>query len=337
MHVKRTRAKGKEYLYFRTGQKDARGKEILTPLPAIDDVGFGGSYASCMGARKKRENAPTMLTVTELCDLWEKSPKWNQPKSKGGYAEGTKKLYRYGLDYLKSKLPTAPAGLLERSDIAQLVDGRAGQPGAANSLLRTINSLYKWARKRGHVANDPGRDVEELEIGEHDPWPSHILEAALAANDARVRLGTHLLYFTAQRIGDVVRMKGGDIREDRIAVVQEKTGRALDIPLHNRLRVELERHSFGLDYIIPGAKPGQPLHQHTLREALQAFAASLDADVVPHGLRKNAVNSLLEAGCSVAETASISGQSLAMVEHYAKGRAQGTLASAAILRWEAKS
>jgi hypothetical protein len=51
-------------------------------------------------------------------------------------------------------------------------------------------------------------------------------------------------------------------------------------------------------------------------------------------LRKNAVNALLEVGCSVPETAAISGQSLRVVEHYAKERNQRKLASAAILRWE---
>lgn len=38
----------------------------------------------------------------------------------------------------------------------------------------------------------------------------------------------------------------------------------------------------------------------------------------PHGLRKNAVCALLEAGCSEAETAAITGQSLRMVMHYAQ-------------------
>lgn len=334
LHVKRTRAKGREYLYFRTGQTDAKGKEILTPLPPLSDPGFGGSYASCMAARTRRQNSRAELTVTDLCDLWEKSGKWTKPRTKGGYAEGTKKLYRISLDYLKSQLPTAPAGLVSREDVTLLIDRRADQPGAANSLLRTINSMYRWARQRGHVTNDPGRDVEELETGEHEPWPQHILEAALEADDARVRLGTHLLYFAAQRIEDTVRMKGADIREDGLHVTQQKTGRTLVIRLHERLRSELARHDFGLGYIIPGAIPGKPLHQQTLRERLQTFAAGLGAKVVPHGLRKNAVNSLLEAGCSAAETAAISGQSLAMVEHYAKARAQGALASAAILKWE---
>jgi hypothetical protein len=47
-------------------------------------------------------------------------------------------------------------------------------------------------------------------------------------------------------------------------------------------------------------------------------AARRGYKVVPHGLRKNAVNTLLEVGCTVAEVSSITGQSLQMVEHYAK-------------------
>jgi hypothetical protein len=57
--------------------------------------------------------------------------------------------------------------------------------------------------------------------------------------------------------------------------------------------------------------------------------------LVFHGLRKSAVVFLLEAGCSDAETASITGQSRDMVEHYAKQVNQRRLAAAAILKWEA--
>lgn len=328
LHVKRSTAKGKEYLYFRTGQLNAQGKEILAPLPPAGDPGFGSSYASFLAARSRREQAKAELSVTDLCALYERSPKFR------ALATGTQRLYGFALDYFRKMLPTAPAGLLDRTDIARLVDGRADQPGAANTLLRTINAMYKWARSRGHVLNDPGRDVEELDIGEHEPWPQWLLEKALASEDKTVRLATHLLYFAAQRIGDTVNMKGADIRGDVIVVTQQKTGRTLEIRLHSRLQAELARHSFGLGYLLPGARPGKPLHQQSLRTRLQAFAASHGAKVVPHGLRKNAVNALLEAGCSAAETAAISGQSLGMVEAYAKARAQGSLGSAAILKWE---
>jgi len=54
----------------------------------------------------------------------------------------------------------------------------------------------------------------------------------------------------------------------------------------------------------------------------------------PHGLRKNAVCALLEAGCSEAETAAITGQSIPMVMHYAKKVNQKRLATSAMAKWE---
>ena len=57
--------------------------------------------------------------------------------------------------------------------------------------------------------------------------------------------------------------------------------------------------------------------------------------LVFHGLRKSAVVFLLEAGCTVAEVAAITGQSMQMVEHYARMVSQEKLAAAAVLKWEA--
>jgi integrase len=58
------------------------------------------------------------------------------------------------------------------------------------------------------------------------------------------------------------------------------------------------------------------------------------AGLVFHGLRKSAVVMLLEVGCTTAEVQAITGQSMQMVEHYAKQVNQKKLAAAAILKWE---
>lgn len=331
LHVKRTRAKGRSYYYFRTGQLDAAGREILAKLPDPRDPGFGSAYASFMAGRTRRANAEAsavpLLTVPQFCDLYERSSHFV------GLSQGTQKIYGISLRYFRKVLPTAPARELERRDIVRMIDERAAQPGAANSLLRTVRALYKWGRERGHVENDPCRDIAILDIGEHEPWPANVLEAALAAEDPLVRLGTHLLLYTAQRIGDVVRMKRTDIRDGRIEVVQQKTGRQLSIMLHPALQRELSRHPASLGFIL--AKPnGRAVSADKLRQSLQRFAADQGAKIVPHGLRKNAVNALLEAGCSVGEVAAVSGQSLAMVEHYARGRSQERLGDSAILKWQ---
>lgn len=58
------------------------------------------------------------------------------------------------------------------------------------------------------------------------------------------------------------------------------------------------------------------------------------AGLVFHGLRKSSVVTLLEAGCTDAEVASITGQSRQMVEHYGRQVNQRKLAASAILKWE---
>ena len=58
------------------------------------------------------------------------------------------------------------------------------------------------------------------------------------------------------------------------------------------------------------------------------------AGLVFHGLRKSAVVMLLEVGCTTAKVQAITGQSMRMVEHYAKQLNQKRLAASAILKWE---
>ena len=327
--IKRVKAKGRTYLYFRTGQKDGRGREILARLPDMKDPGFATSYASFRAAKTRRSQAEE-LTVSGLIDLYQKGAHF---KSR---APSTQRLYGMYLKQLRDLLGEAPADLVEARDIARMIDSKADTPGAANSLLRAINALWKWGRKRHHVTNDPGREVDELEIGEWEPWPETVLERMLKSESAEVRLATHILYFTALRFNDALALRWSDIRDSFIYVTPRKTRKTrgeMVIPIHRDLAAELARTPRrGLTVLTTEA--GLPIHENGLRLRIQAEARKFGVEIVPHGLRKNAVNALLECGCSAAETAAISGQSLAMVEHYAKRRNQTKLASAAVLRWE---
>jgi integrase len=162
------------------------------------------------------------------------------------------------------------------------------------------------------------------------------LSAALKSDEPRVKMAVHLLYYTAQRIGDVCKMTWGDVRDGTVAVTQDKTNKRLAIRLHQELRNLLaETPKRGITILT--TEHGHPVSPKTIREELKAFAAGYGVKIVPHGLRKNAVIALLEAGCTVAEAASVSGQSFQMVEYYAELRDQRLLSSAAILKWEGRT
>lgn len=325
-HVKRTKAKGRFYYYFDTGQVDEKGQRVWKRLPDPKDRAFGSTYAALLGHRSRRQNVEAQLTVQKLFALYQASGQFEKLRP------ATHNVYRTYQAEFVDKLGTAPAQLVERKDIVLMLDKMADRPGAANMVLKSARAAYAWARQRGHITNDPFRDIEALELGEHQPWPEEALTLALNCDNNEVRLAVHLLYYTAQRIGDVAALKWRDIVDGQIVLTQEKTGTPLRIPIHASLAAELERQPKSLSTIL---EVGQvKFRTIKLRTAIKNFCAKHGFDIVPHGLRKNAVNALLEAGCSVAETAAISGQSLQMIEHYAKRRSQSKLGQVAILKWE---
>lgn len=327
-YIRKVRAKGRDYYYFNTG-RDVNGKTVWKRLPDADDPSFWPTYGALLGHRNRRP--ASVLTVPKLIDLYQKSRHYKD------LAESTRRLYDIKLRRFAELMPTAPAAEVTRQDMRRLVDNMAETPGAANLFLGTTGALFTWAIKHEYVTSSPTTGIESMKMGEHDPWPKHVLDAALASDDARVRLLTHLLYFTALRINDALALTWSNIEGERLVVRPQKAqrrGQELSIKLHRELRAELEKTPRAALVIAINPATGRKWTDIAARKVLQEFAAGRGVKVVPHGLRKNAVNVLLEIGCSVAETASISGQSLQLVEHYAKKRDQAKLGDAAVLRWE---
>ncbi len=324
-YVKCVRSKGRDYYYFDTGKR-VDGKRVYTPLPHLRSPEFGGSYAAMMGHRN-RPGPKERLSVPALIDLYERSGAYR------ALSASSQKLYGIYLRRFEKLMPTAPAAEITAIDMQTLVDKMADTPGAANQFAAVTRTLFSWAAARGYVTSNPCEHIVRNAKGEHAPWPDHILAAALAADDGTVRLLTHLLFYTGQRIGDVLRMTWADIVDGRVKVRQAKTGKLLTIRLHSALATELARHPRAT-LTICATKAGRPMTDDWARKQLQAFAAKRGAQIVPHGLRKNAVIALLANQCSIAETAAITGQTLQMVEHYAKQRDQVALADSAVLRWE---
>jgi len=120
-----------------------------------------------------------------------------------------------------------------------------------------------------------------------------------------------------------------------LAVKQGKTGKRLAIPLHKDLRAVLDTIPKRAVTILTSAE-GTPWTPDGFQTSWRKHrpAVVVEKGLVFHGLRKSAVVTLLEAGCTDAEVSAITGQSRAMVEHYARMVNQEKLARSAILRWE---
>lgn len=331
-YLRHKRAKGRTYLYFDTGQRDSDDKPIMTRLPDTRDLAFGGAYARALAARSARANATAkgVLTLDDLIRKYERSPEFrgltdNSRRSYSRYLATANRLIRTTQD------GSPAAAALEPRHIVQLRDTLADTPGAANQAVRALGALYAWASKaeQGYAPGNPAAKITLFKQGEHEPWPEELLEEALA--DPNVGLAVALHYFTGQRIGDVVRMQWNDVEAGEIRVYAQKTRSRLWIALSGELAALLKHEPRRATAILTNAE-GQPWTASGLRQRLQAWALKRGHKVVPHGLRKNAVIALLEAGCTVAEVSAITAHSIAMVEHYGKGRNQRRIGRAAIVK-----
>jgi integrase len=326
-YVKAVMAKGKRYEYFDTGARNAAGRPVLARLPARSDPAFGNVYASFMAGRTRRANVAAELSIAGLVDRYHKSKRY------ADLAANTKANYDIYLRLIVEQFMPAPANAIERSDVRLMQTQMADRRGAANAAIRTMGALYAWGRKEELVTIDPTKNVELYDPTDYEPWPDDLLAAALASDDMAICLPVALLYFTAQRIGDVCAMRWNQVRDGFVILSQQKTGKLLDIRLHSKLAALLETVPRAGMTILTEER-GRPTNDERVRKRLQAWATERGYKIVPHGLRKNAVIALLEVGCTIAETASVSGQSLAMIEHYAKRRSSRTLTNAAILKLE---
>lgn len=319
-HVKRVVSKGNEYLYFKT-------ETGLIRLPPITSADFWPRYTALKAAK---ERAPAKsYTVTQMIDEYDRSSEL------AGKAPATQRLYRLQFRKILDVFGKFAVDEVEPAMVRKLLAAVNWNAGTRNSFIGALGALYKWGRRHDKTTMQPTKDVERAKGGQYEPWPESALEAALSADDAQIRLAVHLLYYTGQRIGDVCKLRWSDYRDDGFRLVQQKTGKAMDIPAHSRLRDELSQTPRRGITIISGEN-GRPLRPDALRLALQEFTRSIGYETVPHGLRKNAVNALLERECTIAEVAAITGQTYAMVEHYAARVNNRKLSRSAILKFEAE-
>ena len=331
-YIKTVNAKGKEYLYFDTGQTNARGTKVYKRLPARNSKGFGGTYAALLSHRTRRENPPSVATINDLSRLYQKDSKFTSK------SQGTQATYLVYIKQIEALIGVAPVYGLARRDVEEIMTRMQDRPGAAAMLLIVLRNMLDIAVKKEWIEKSPAQFVEPPEAdedGDWEPWPEDLLQEALG--DPRVGLPVALLYYTGQRIGDVCKMRWDDIQDDEtIYVKQQKGGKEVWPPLHAGLAEWLAKTPRVAATILHG-RNNEPRKKATLRKHLQIWAAERGHEIVPHGLRKNAVETLLEVGCSIGEIASITGQSLQIVEHYARRFNRRRMGKTAMSKWDGES
>jgi len=340
-HVHRTVSRGKEYFTYQQGRGTKHaGPRIRLPHPA--DEGFLAAVRQATGPEAARAAAGTFAALIEA---YKESPEWRE------LSDASRRDYGRYLDELKAMWGDLRVADLEPNDVLTLRDRRSDRPAAANYLIRVLSLVISWGVPRGYRTDNPCEHVRKLKIGEGwEAWPWEAIELVEKHGPTWMWQAVALALYTGQRQADVLAMTRAKIRNGLIEVKQEKTGRELVIPAHQKLlavlatmksdSVQLLTNTRGLPWTPNGFRaswngvlepPQQKwgtLPRHHLLWPIKR------AGLVFHGLRKSAVVMLLEVGCTTAEVQAITGQSMQMVEHYAKQVNQRKLAASAILKWE---
>lgn len=139
----------------------------------------------------------------------------------------------------------------------------------------------------------------------------------LLADGAMTPTGSETLVYelcigTGQRIGDVLKIRWGQIKDGAYGLTQGKTDKQMWIPLKDRLNAYLATiEKKGLT-IITDAQ-GRPVHYQTVADEMRKVKAAMKhpdaAAYVTHGLRKNATIELCKAGCDDEMVKAVTGHS----------------------------
>jgi integrase len=340
-HVKLVRNRtGREYYYLTLHRGTARQADTVRLPDDPRSAEFWTAYASHMRlpVPAEKENSVAALDRAWGGDPADEykgaSPEWTV------LSAGTQREWKRHRKRIVAAWGTLEVKGLEPKHILALRDDWAATPATANNMLRCLSSMLSWSVPRDWRADNPCREVKPLKGSvAYTPWPWEVIEAAERELVGKGRQdlwwAIALALYTGQRLGDCLSMRWSVLSENGlIRVVQEKTGKQLLIPVHKRLQKVLEAVPRRAVTILTSSE-GRPWQGFQTAWQKHKPGPVREAELVFHGLRKSAVVMLLEAGCTEAETAAVTGQSLQMVAHYAKQVNQAKLAATAILKWEA--
>ena len=265
-------------------------------------------------------------TIRQAVAQFERSSEFSQLKP------NTQSFYTYGSEPILEDLGARRVDSLRRVDILTLRDVQS-TPAISNRALSTVKRLLSWCLDREMVETNVALSVRAMPLkGRHRPWTPEGLQVMRDHSFGLVRKLFLLSLYSAQRRGDCLRARWGDVQGDRWRVQQEKTGHGMSIPLTQTLIDALERGGREDKLIRDSLYPNPSLGQVTYLWGQTRDALGLEGYTL-HGLRVTRATQLAQAGCSPHEIAALTGhKTLKMVESYTQEVSQERMVNQALNR-----
>lgn len=254
--------------------------------------------------------------------------------------QSTKNWQRRALDGIAAQHGDKPFARLEAKYIRRWMDAKAETPAAANTMLKALRALFKWAVRAGEADSNPAKDVEKIQYassGFHTWTPDEVRQfEEKHPIGTKARLALALLLYTACRREDVVRFGPQNIRDGRLRYTQAKNEDrnpvAIDIPVHPDLAAVIAGTSLVGHSTFLVTDYGKPVSANGFGNKFKDWCREAGLPhCSAHGLRKAAATRLAEAGATAHEIQSITGhQTLEEVERYTRAAQRPGLADRAM-------
>lgn len=237
--------------------------------------------ASAGPARPKKARANSLaaearatLTFSELANRWRQSPNWQQLRG------STRETYASCLKILEAEFGHDRANRINRARVLAWADPlRLKSPQGLRHYAAVARALFEWSKPRELVSfgENPFEKMDlpagrrAVRIREADM----LALVAIADRDdilipgnsagqpvkARSDLGTCMLcaFYLIQRISDVLRLTSENFAGGGFALVQSKTGKAIEISrAPERVLARLKAHPPSHAETAPATRPNRP-------------------------------------------------------------------------------
>ena len=250
----------------------------------------------------------------------------------------TKSDYRKYISHIRSIWGSKDPAKIETHHVYELHRANADRWRQANYLVQMMVVLMNHARLIGFLKKEHGNPAKGIPLFKQksdgwEPWPDDVRAEFEAVATPRARLVYELCIGTGQRIGDVLKIRWGHIKDGAYDFTQGKTDKPLWIPLTDRLKAHLsEVEKKGLTVITDSS--GRQVRYRTVAEEMRKVKAAMQhpeaSKYVTHGLRKNATIELYLAGCDDEMVKAVTGHSgVEMLKKYGGQIRQRELATRA--------
>ncbi len=262
-----------------------------------------------VAAARRRPPEPRPGTVGALVAAYLASTEFRE------LAETTRRHYIAALERIRELCGDCAVEAVTPQVVQALKQEMATTAWQANAVLRVLRLLFNFGIQHGLCERNPAAKFRQLRTPPRQRiWSrdevERFLEACERLGRPSMALAVKLALWTAQRQGDILRLRWEDWDGGLLRIRQGKTGRLVVVPVVGPLAEVLERAPRRAEVIVADER-GRPWQADNFRHVFRKIARAAGVEGVRFSdLRRTAIVRLAEAGCTTAEIAAISGHQI---------------------------